>query len=335
MSRVFLEYSGHFFECNTKEAGMAMKQEKHSRNGLFKNKIMVGILIAGTTLSLLMTILSFSVACIWGGDEAVGLVHMTELVFAAVCQEDVEVVGETLLAEEQDNIGETGKTDQEGFEEKENGQKNTDERVEEPEASEIVLEETEEEREARELEERIAKADYPFYIKVNRQQCCITVYAVDEEGSYTIPYKAMICSTGLYNRTPAGTFQISDKYVWRDLNGGVCGQYASRVYRGVLFHSVPYYSHSKNALCSSKYNKLGEQASAGCIRLTVADAKWIYDNCPSGTTVEIYDDEDPGPLGKPEAVKIDLESPNKGWDPTDPDEANPWKEEAETTEGIE
>lgn len=39
----------------------------------------------------------------------------------------------------------------------------------------------------------------------------------------------------------------------------------------------------------------------GCVRLTVEDAKWIAENCPEGTTVEIYDGEDPGPLGKPEA----------------------------------
>ena len=39
----------------------------------------------------------------------------------------------------------------------------------------------------------------------------------------------------------------------------------------------------------------------GCVRLTVEDAKWIADNCPSGTTVEIYEDDDPEPLGKPEA----------------------------------
>lgn len=62
----------------------------------------------------------------------------------------------------------------------------------------------------------------------------------------------------------------------------------------------------------------------GCVRLTVEDAKWIADNCPSGTTVEIYDDDDPGPLGKPEAALIDTDSPNKGWDPTDPDVENPW-----------
>lgn len=171
--------------------------------------------------------------------------------------------------------------------------------------------------------------EFPYYIKVNRQQNCVTVYTRDENGEYTIPYKTIVCSTGLYNATPTGVFHLSNKYRWRELHGGVYGQYASRITGGVLFHSVPYKRKSEDSLYADKYNKLGQQASMGCIRLTVEDAKWIVDNCPSGTTVEIYDDDDPGPLGKPEAVKIDTDSPNKGWDPTDPDEDNPWKELSE------
>lgn len=171
--------------------------------------------------------------------------------------------------------------------------------------------------------------DFPYYIRVNRKQNCITIYTIDEHGEYTVPYKAMICSTGLYNATPRGTFQLSTKYLWRELYGGVYGQYATRIYGGVLFHSVPYYKKAKNTLCTDKYNKLGQQASMGCVRLTVEDAKWIAENCPSGTTVEIYDDDDPGPLGKPEAMKLDTDNPNKCWDPTDPDEENPWHELSE------
>ena len=169
-------------------------------------------------------------------------------------------------------------------------------------------------------------AAFPYYIKINRIQNCITVYTPDENGEYTIPYKAMVCSTGLYNATPSGTYQISTKYRWRELYGGVYGQYATRIHGAILFHSVPYYTKSNDNLCTDKYNKLGQQASMGCVRLTTEDAKWIADNCPSGTSVEIYDDEDPGPLGKPEAVKIDADDVKRGWDPTDPDENNPWLE---------
>lgn len=164
----------------------------------------------------------------------------------------------------------------------------------------------------------------PYYIKINRQQNVATVYKKDDGDNYSIPVRAILCSTGLYNATPKGTFHLSNKYVWRELNGGVYGQYASRITGGVLFHSVPYASKNKATLYWDKYNKLGQQASMGCVRLTVEDAKWIYDNCPSGTTVEVYDSKDPGPLGKPETMKLDKDNANKGWDPTDPDERNPW-----------
>lgn len=111
----------------------------------------------------------------------------------------------------------------------------------------------------------------------------------------------MICSTGLYNATPRGTFHLSTKYLWRELYGKVYGQYATRITGGVLFHSVPYYKNLK-VLCVQKNIINSDSRHLWDVRLTVEDAKWIADNCPSGTTVEIYDDDDPGPLGKPEAA---------------------------------
>ncbi len=70
------------------------------------------------------------------------------------------------------------------------------------------------------------------------------------------------------------------------------------------------------------HNKLGQVASHGCVRLCVRDAKWIYNNVPSGTPVEIYNSKNPGPLGKPEAIKL---SGYWGWDPTDDtNPANPY-----------
>ncbi|MGN1156956.1 MAG: hypothetical protein ACI4TK_12330, partial [Agathobacter sp.] len=52
-------------------------------------------------------------------------------------------------------------------------------------------------------------------------------------------------------------------------------------------------------------------------------------------TVTIYDDaENPGPLGRPDAIKIPEESPYKGWDPTDPDTKNPWLAGEVTLSGI-
>ena len=139
-------------------------------------------------------------------------------------------------------------------------------------------------------------AKLPYYIKINRQQNCVTVYALDSKGKYTKPVKAFACSVGVNNATPTGTFSIPAKYRWHTLMGGVYGQYCSRIHGGVLFHSVFYSSQDPSRLAYNSYNRLGQTASHGCVRLNVEDAKWIYDNCPVGTKVTIYDSKDPGPL---------------------------------------
>lgn len=159
-----------------------------------------------------------------------------------------------------------------------------------------------------------------FYIKVNRLMNCITIYTADEFGNYSIPVKAMTCSTGGEN-TPLGVFSIHQKYEFRKLLFGVYGQYATRIEGQILFHSSSYAASSKDTLIAEEFNKLGESASHGCIRLTVADAKWIYDYCQEGTVVEIYEDEYPGPLGKPEVITVPQDTV---WDPTDDAPENPW-----------
>lgn len=181
----------------------------------------------------------------------------------------------------------------------------------------------------------VEAAALPYYIKINRQQNVVTVYGLDSKGKYTVPVKAMTCSTGVNNATPAGTFTMSGKYRWHALMGNVYGQYCSRINGGVLFHSVFYNEPNNPATLSySAYNRLGTQASHGCVRLNVADAKWIYDNCPSGTKITIYDSSNPGPLGKPSTIKIDRSSPYRGWDPTDPDPRNPWRKMKPTFSGL-
>lgn len=163
----------------------------------------------------------------------------------------------------------------------------------------------------------------PYYIKVNNEANVVTVYKKDTVGEYTVPIKAMICSIG--TATPeSGVYDISDKYVWRELEGNVYGQYACRITGHILFHSVPYEKEEKSTLEWWEYDKLGSKASLGCVRLKVEDAKWIYDNCIPGTKVEFYSSKEPGPLGKPQAMKISDEEAVRNWDPTDPDENNPW-----------
>ena len=178
--------------------------------------------------------------------------------------------------------------------------------------------------EKKELIENVPKEMY--YIKVNYGAQVVTIYKKDQDNKYTVPVKAMVCSTG--NATPkSGIYKIPRRWNWGALFGGVYGQYVTQIVGNILFHSVPYLKRFDSASLEYwEYDKLGTKASAGCVRLTVADAKWIYDNCKTGTQVEFYSDSNPGPLGKPSARKISNEKPElRNWDPTDPSSDNPWK----------
>ena len=169
----------------------------------------------------------------------------------------------------------------------------------------------------------------PYYIKVNNQANVVTIYTKDENGNYTVPYKAMICSIGTATPAAGSVYTIPggkwDRWTWGQMEGGVWAQYYTRIKGSILFHSVPYTSKDKGTLEYWEYDKLGTKASAGCIRLTVQDAKCIYENCKPGTKVEFYADSNPGPLGKPAAQKISEDEAVRGWDPTDPDANNPWR----------
>lgn len=165
----------------------------------------------------------------------------------------------------------------------------------------------------------------PYYIKINNSANVVTIYSKDSEGNYTIPVKAMVCSTG--RATPSsGRYQTGYKARWIRLFGGVHGQYSTKIVGNILFHSVPYLRYGDPASLEYwEFDKLGTSCSMGCVRLCVADAKWIYDNIGSGTIVEFYSASDPGPLGKPGMQKISSNLENRDWDPTDPDQNSPWK----------
>lgn len=178
------------------------------------------------------------------------------------------------------------------------------------------------------------REEYPYLLAVNRAASTVTVYTADEENRYTVPFMAMVCSGG--SDTPIGYFATPIKYEWRLLSGPCYGQYATRIWDAYLFHSVPYYTQHKDDVEYDQFNQLGTSASLGCIRLAVVDVKWIYDNCPLGTPVIIYDDaERPGPMGKPGTIYTDpADESRRGWDPTDPDPVNPWPENFRTGTAI-
>lgn len=164
-----------------------------------------------------------------------------------------------------------------------------------------------------------------YWVKVNAQANVVTVYKkVDKKWK---PYRAMLCSTGTgkgksYEATPTGNFRVSGRWDWGAMVGGVYARYVVQFYGDFLFHSVPYNEYKNpKSMPAKEYNKLGKDASHGCVRLSLMDAKWIYNNIPRGTKVTVYNSKNPGPLGKPSGIKLPTK-PKLTWDPTDTNSKN-------------
>ncbi|WP_407384169.1 immunoglobulin-like domain-containing protein [Ruminococcus sp.] len=173
-----------------------------------------------------------------------------------------------------------------------------------------------------------------FSITVNRRTNTVTVYTKDENGAFTVPVRAMVCScgTGGSDITITGDFSIYFQEPWHPLFGDVYGMFVSGFEGPYLFHSVPYTAMQHDALETEEFNKLGELASQGCVRMMVADVYWIGLNCGLNTPVHVIDaDAKADPLGKPAAVKI---PDGVRWDPTDNTEGNPFLGKMPTLEGA-
>jgi lipoprotein-anchoring transpeptidase ErfK/SrfK len=105
----------------------------------------------------------------------------------------------------------------------------------------------------------------------------------------------MYCSTGApdatgTSATPKGTFEIEAERglnFFNQASGEGANYWVSFKDHGTyLFHTVPVDANGNYV--ESEAVKLGkEAASHGCVRLSVADAKWFYETVPTGMKVVI------------------------------------------------
>ena len=168
-------------------------------------------------------------------------------------------------------------------------------------------------------EEWPAKDEYEIH--VIRNQCVVVVYRKDADWNYTEIANAFVCSPGVGDTTVTGTFGAYERDDWDRVVDSHTAQYPIQIHGDWQFHSVPYYTPKKDSLNLEAYNQLGQKASAGPIRLAVADVKWIHDHCPYGTRVRLYD-SDLAAVVKPVPIRLTPDT-FQGWDPTDPDPHNP------------
>lgn len=140
---------------------------------------------------------------------------------------------------------------------------------------------------------------YFFEVDVNNQVVKVWRYNKETKG-YTDLDRAFICATGTKTYpSPLGTFTLSGRKsphckfpTW----GGGEARWWTKITEEIAFHSVLYGDSGDDmTLKVSSFNGLGKRGSHGCIRMTVADAKWIYQHAEKGMQVWIHEDGEDDP----------------------------------------
>lgn len=131
---------------------------------------------------------------------------------------------------------------------------------------------------------------YKLIVDVSDQK----VYALSwSGGEFSSIVRTMTCSTGKKETpTPLGTFikTTGRGARWHYFKKfDTWAQYAWYIEGDILFHSVLFREKDAPSPTSSSVKNLGKRASHGCVRLSVEDAKWIWENCPNMTTVVVQD----------------------------------------------
>ena len=92
------------------------------------------------------------------------------------------------------------------------------------------------------------------------------------------------CTSGAASTpTVKGSFTVTGK--GKSFGSGYTCWYYTQFYGNYLFHSVIYKQGSMSVITDGR---LGINASHGCVRLSIENAKWIYNTIPYGTRVVIY-----------------------------------------------
>jgi len=132
----------------------------------------------------------------------------------------------------------------------------------------------------------------PYFVEVDVANQLIKIFRRDANQEFTDLYKIFTASTGTPSfPSDVGTWTLTGRTArWAHFPtwGGGYAQYWTRINSSIAFHSFLYGSDRRINMRS--VNRLGKTASHGCIRLTIQDAKWIYDNLGQGVEVWIHED---------------------------------------------
>ncbi|HEY5562394.1 MAG TPA: L,D-transpeptidase family protein [Clostridiaceae bacterium] len=119
----------------------------------------------------------------------------------------------------------------------------------------------------------------PYYIYVDTLSTKVNILCSYDGAWHLI--KSMSCSVGATSTpTVKGHFEIQGRGPMFRVSSNMICEYFTQFYGGYLFHTV-LLDNNGNIIDG----RLGEHISHGCIRLSIADAKFINYNIPSGTSV--------------------------------------------------
>lgn len=126
-----------------------------------------------------------------------------------------------------------------------------------------------------------SSSNYLLYVDTNTQ---LTHIYKGSNNNWKL-FKSLKCSTGKEgSETPSGVYTIKNRDTWffsKKFNQG--GKYWVQFDGDYLFHSIPFAEDQKTIVDYT----LGEAVSHGCIRLSLEDSKWLYDNIPTDTKLII------------------------------------------------
>ena len=131
-----------------------------------------------------------------------------------------------------------------------------------------------------------------YLILVNKSKYSVNFYK-GSKGHWNIIKRDIPCTIGKKSSpSKSGSFKLSIKsvraYGYKDFSGSTAF-YATRINAGNFFHSILYKLGCRNPYTHSpKDARLRKSISNSCIRLPLADAKYIYDNFPRYTRTVVY-----------------------------------------------
>lgn len=139
----------------------------------------------------------------------------------------------------------------------------------------------------------------PYYIEVDVTNQCVNIFRKNPDtGAYDILLNRFVCSGGTSSQpTRTGNFFIKTNEQQMAATGQSLkytryyfkkyysyAYYITRYSNEYMFHSFTFgISGGKIVPKSSAYYNMGNTGSAGCLRMLMGHAKWIYENIDGGT----------------------------------------------------